>query len=365
MPIPSASPFQRAAPAVQRRVFDRRAATFEKVAFLPREIATRMRERLDYIRTTPAHILDAGCGPGADLPVLGARYPAAQVTGLDASHAMLAKAGRAAAPEGRLDTRRWLPGALRRALGHREAWRVQADFATLPFDDGAFDMVWSNLALQWHARPDGVFPEWQRVLATGGLLMFSTLGPDTLKELRAAWLEADAGRGAPPAIERHAPTGGAGLPAGPAGAFAAGAPGRRRAPVLDFVDMHDFGDMLVASGFELPVMDMEMLSVTYRDPVALLADVRAWGAVPGRDATDAGPQGAVVPGLTGRRAHQRLLDALERQRDAQGRLVLTFEIVYGHAWKAQPRTTNDAPAVVRVEDIGGRRASPRGARGAV
>ncbi|MGI4984742.1 MAG: methyltransferase domain-containing protein [Janthinobacterium lividum] len=341
MPIPIASPFQRAVQPVRRRVFDRRAAAFEKVAFLPREIAARMRERLDYIKTAPTHILDAGCGTGADLLALGARYPAAQVTGIDGAHAMLVQAGRAAhrAPDGLFDTRRWLPDALRRVLGpklgHRQAWRVQSDFSAMPFADGAFDMLWSNLALQWHPRPDVVFPEWQRVLATGGLLMFSTLGPDTLKELRAAWREAETGRAG------------------------------RRPPILDFVDMHDFGDMLVASGFELPVMDMETLSVTYRDPLALLADVRAWGAVAGRGTARDGAGAAdacetmASPGLTGRLAHRRLLDAIERQRNADGLIVLTFEIVYGHAWKAQPRTGADGQAIVRVEDIGGRR-NPRG-----
>ncbi|MGI4855786.1 MAG: methyltransferase domain-containing protein [Janthinobacterium lividum] len=358
MPIPIASPFQRAVQPVRRRVFDRRAAAFEKVAFLPREIAARMRERLDYIKTAPAHILDAGCGTGADLVALGARYPAAQVTGIDGAHAMLVRAGRAdkRAPDGLFDTRRWLPDALRRVLGHRPAWRVQSDFSAMPFADGAFDMLWSNLALQWHPRPDAVFPEWQRVLATGGLLMFSTLGPDTLKELRAAWLEAETGRTAAHVTASDAPS------------LAAAPRTGRRPPMLDFVDMHDFGDMLVASGFELPVMDMETLSVTYRDPVALLADVRAWGAVAGRgtaldDAGAADAREAMAPaGLTGRLAHRRLLDAIERQRNADGLIALTFEIVYGHAWKAQPRAGADGRAIVRVEDIGGRR-SPRNPRG--
>ena len=320
------------AQAAIKKIFDRRAEGFDRVAFLPREIAGRMQERLDYIKVSPLHILDAGCGLGSDVAALTTRYPTTQLAGVDLSAAMLARA-RANAGATTEGASRWLPDALRRMLGRKSSWLVQADYAALPFADGAFDMVWSNLALQWHHQPDQVFPEWQRVLSVGGLLMFSTLGPDTLRELRAAWREADA------AVH-----------------------GGRLPPVLEFVDMHDFGDMLVASGFELPVMDMETLTITYRDPAALLADVRGWGGYPvgrGRPGEASAPSGPgridVLPGLTGRTMHRALLAALERQRRADGTLALTFEIVYGHAWKAQPRTTAEGHAVFRLDDIGGRR----------
>jgi len=317
-----------------RRMFDRRAVAFDRVEFLPREIAGRMQERLDYIKASPQRILDAGCGLGRDLTTLAVRYPTAQLTGIDLSTPMLRRAreNSSAALDEKSRTpraaRRWLPDSVRRLWERQQPFLVQSDYADLPFMVGAYDMVWSNLALQWHRTPDQVFPEWQRVLSVGGLLMFSTLGPDTLKELRAAWTEADQMvRGA--LAVRTTPA---------------------RAPVLDFVDMHDFGDMLVASGFELPVMDMETLKITYRDPAALLADVRGWGAFPDSE--------SLTGGLGGRKMQAALHAALASQRAADGTISLTFEVVYGHAWKAQPRLTADGQAIVRLDQIGGRRRRP-------
>ncbi|MEX3809134.1 methyltransferase domain-containing protein [Paraburkholderia sp. BR13439] len=296
-----------------RRIFDRRAATFDEVAFLPREIAQRMRERLDYIKVAPSSVLDAGCGAGEDIPALRARFPEAPVFGADLSHGMLRRALRHDA--GDTSWRRFLPASLGKALGARGPRFAQADFSALPFAAGAFEFIWSNLALHWHSRPDLVFPEWQRVLKVNGLLMFSTLGPDTLKELRGAYAEIEAAHGV--ASRRH---------------------------VIDFVDMHDLGDMLVEAGFEIPVMDQETLTITYKSPESLLADVRRWGAYPfERDAHD---------GALARRLHKALLAALEARRRADGTIALTFEVIYGHAWKAVPRTTAEGHGIVRLEDIG-------------
>ncbi|MEX3854517.1 MULTISPECIES: methyltransferase domain-containing protein [Paraburkholderia] len=296
-----------------RRIFDRRAATFDEVAFLPREIAQRMRERLDYIKVAPSSVLDAGCGAGEDIPALRARFPEAPVFGADLSHGMLRRALRHDA--GDTSWRRFLPASLGKALGARGPRFAQADFSALPFAAGAFEFIWSNLALHWHSRPDLVFPEWQRVLKVNGLLMFSTLGPDTLKELRGAYAEIEAAHGV--ASRKH---------------------------VIDFVDMHDLGDMLVEAGFEIPVMDQETLTITYKSPESLLADVRRWGAYPfERDAHD---------GALARRLHKALLAALEARRRADGTIALTFEVIYGHAWKAVPRTTAEGHGIVRLEDIG-------------
>lgn len=293
-----------------RQIFDRRAATFGDVAFLPREIAQRMRERLDYIKVRPASVLDAGCGAGDDLAALRERFPEAPVFGTDLSHAMLVHAKQQDAAD--TSWRRFLPASLGKALGVRSPRVVQADFSALPFAAGAFDFIWSNLALHWHSRPDLVFPEWQRVLKVNGLLMFSTLGPDTLRELRGAYAEVEATRGV-----------------------------ASRAHIIDFVDMHDLGDMLVESGFEIPVMDQETITITYRSPQSLLADVRRWGAYP----FESGPTPA-------RRLYAALLDALEARRRADGTIPLTFEVIYGHAWKAIPRTTPEGHGIVRIEDIG-------------
>lgn len=313
----SLSPAQTSRPAYDsrrlRRIFDRRASTFDEVAFLPREIAQRMRERLDFIKVAPASVLDAGCGAGEDIPVLRERFPEAPVFGADLSHAMLCRALNHDA--GDTGWRRFLPASLGKALGARGPRFAQADFSALPFAHGAFDFVWSNLALHWHSRPDLVFPEWQRVLKVSGLLMFSTLGPDSLKELRGAYAEVEAAHGV-----------------------------SSRAHVIDFVDMHDLGDMLVESGFEIPVMDQETLTITYKSPASLLADVRRWGAYPfEREAASS---------AAARRLHKALLAALEARRRADGTIALTFEVIYGHAWKAVPRTTADGHGIVRLEDIG-------------
>lgn len=298
-----------------RRLFERRAAAFDAVEFLPREVAARMRERLEYIKMEPARLLDLGCGRGDDHAPLLARFPDAAWFGADLSAAMLARAReRLAQADAGGGWRRLLPASLAKAFGARQPALTQTDFAALPFAGGAFDLLWSNLALHWHAHPDAVIPEWQRVLRVGGLLMFSTLGPDTLRELRAACAAADLACGLPEAHAR----------------------------VIDFVDMHDLGDMLVASGFEIPVMDQEKLTVTYRSADALLADVRRWGGYPF----------ARAEAPASRRWWRALGDALEARRREDGTLALTFELIYGHAWKAVPRMTPEGHGIVRLEDIG-------------
>lgn len=298
-----------------RRIFDRRASTFDDVAFLPREIAQRMRERLDYIKVTPARVLDAGCGMGADLPGLRERFAEASVLGLDASSAMLARAlvAELAESEANAGWRRFLPATLGKAFGARGPQLAQADFGALPFAAGAFDMIWSNLALHWHSRPDLVMPEWSRTLKVNGLMMFSTLGPDTLRELTGAYASAEKALGVAP--QRH---------------------------IIEFVDMHDLGDMLVESGFEIPVMDQEVITITYKSPDSLLNDVRRWGAYPVSPA----------PRADARALREAVHAELEARRREDGTIPLTFEVIYGHAWKAVPRTNAEGHGIIRLEDIG-------------
>ncbi|WP_250532882.1 methyltransferase domain-containing protein [Caballeronia sp. AZ10_KS36] len=306
-----------------REIFDRRAAAFDDVAFLPREIADRMRERLEYIKVAPARVLDAACGAGADLPRLRERFPEASVLGVDISSAMLARARAAetAEAESGAGWRRLLPATLAKAFGARGPQLAQADFSALPFASAAFELLWSNLALHWHSRPDLAFPEWQRVLKVNGLLMFSTFGPDTLRELAAAYREAERTLGLAPMPH-----------------------------TIDFVDMHDLGDMLVESGFEIPVMDQEVLTITYRSPESLLADVTRWGAYPfQREAFEREAASGRADAEALRGAVHRALDALRRD---DGTIPLTFEVIYGHAWKAVPRTTAEGHGIVRLEDIG-------------
>jgi len=281
-------------PARVRLLFERAGPA--RADFILREIATRMFERLDYIRVTPNLVLDAGCGGGADLIALRARYAGARVVGVDLG-----------LPSGQ----RLRPGWLARWLGRGTpaAELIQADLGALPVAAGSLDLLWSNLALHWHPAPHAVFPEWRRALRVDGLLLFSTFGPDTLQEVRAAFAAAD------PAA---APT----------------------AHVAAFTDMHDYGDMLVESGFATPVMDVERLTLTYQTADALWADVRALG---GNAATTR------RRGLMGKAARDRLDEALAATCDADGRYRLTFEIIYGHAWKGQPRTTAAGEAIVRLE----------------
>ncbi|MES2325134.1 MAG: methyltransferase domain-containing protein [Pseudomonadota bacterium] len=266
--------------------------------FLRREIGARMHERLALVKLVPARVLDAGCGAGADLPLLQKSYPAAQIVGIDAAPAMLATAGVPAAGRGALNQ---LIGRLLPAKAGIDL--LCADFGELPFASNSVDLVWSNLALHWHPQPDRVFSEWRRVLRLDGLLMFSNFGPDTFRELRAAFGALDE--------TPHA---------------------------LPFVDMHDFGDQLVEAGFSTPVMDMELITVTYDTAQALLADVRALGG---------NPLATRRRGLVGRAAWQRFLAALEQGRRPDGKLGLTFEVIYGHAFRPAPRLTAAGEAIIR------------------
>ena len=264
-----------------RRRADRAARTYLEAARLEAEVGARMLERLDYVRLQPARVLDAGSGPPQRL--LGRRYPSAQVLAVDSSLQML-----------RAMRRRWP------LLGPAAPARVCADLRRLPLAPGAVQLAWSNMALHWVPDPVSALRELQRVLAPEGLLMFSTLGPDTLRELR----EAQAGR------------------------------------VHAFVDMHDWGDMLVEAGFSAPVMDMERLTLVYRDGDSILSDLRRSGQ------THA--QGRGPAGLRGGRFRAALGARLEALRRGDG-IPVTFEVIYGHAWKGAPRTIADGRAIVNFE----------------
>ncbi|MFZ1181310.1 MAG: methyltransferase domain-containing protein [Herbaspirillum sp.] len=286
-----------------RRLFSTPARVAES-DFLRREVAARMLERLLLVKIAPQHMLDAGCGEGADIVSLQQRFADARIIGLDGAFNMLllARERRQMAQSAidRLLTR-WLPSAGPGSAGGL----VCADFARLPFAARALDMVWSNLALHWHPQPDRVFTEWRRVLQVEGLLMFSCFGPDTFRELRIAFERIDA--------VSHS---------------------------LPFVDMHDLGDMLVHAGFSTPVMEMENITVTYDTPSHLLADLRAWGG---------NPLESRRRGLLGRAAHTRLLNALEQLRDADGKIPLTFEVIYGHAFRPLPRTTASVESIIHFD----------------
>lgn len=275
--------------------------------FLRREIAQRMHERLALIKINPQQVVDVGCGEGADLILLQEYYANAQVLGIDASLAMLAAARRRQS-ETMSSMNRLLARLLPVKLAGGQTGNSSllcADFAQLPLKLNSVDLVWSNLALHWHPQPDHVFAEWRRILRVDGLLMFSCFGPDTFKEIRAAFAKVD-----------------------------------QMPHALPFVDMHDFGDMLVNAGFSTPVVDMEIITITYEAVDKLLDDVRAWGGHPLANR----PRG-----LMGRRAWGHMREALESMRRDDGKIPLTFEVIYGHAFRPVSKTTSSGETIVRFD----------------
>ena len=249
--------------------------------FLALEIARRMDERLDFIRIAPRRILDLGCGTGHDLARLGERYPDAARIGLDL--ALLTRAQARLAPAGH---------PLRRLFGKSPppVGLVAAEGTRLPLADGSVSLVWANLMLPYIDDPLPVFREMCRVTETGGLVMFSSLGPDTLRELREI-------------LPAHA--------------------GER---VHRFIDMHDLGDALIAAGFSDPVMDMEMATLTYDSLDELFADLRANAA---NNAALTRPRG-----LCGRAGWEQSRARYEQLR-RDGSLPVSVEIIQGHAWKSE------------------------------
>jgi malonyl-CoA O-methyltransferase len=256
-----------------RAAFDRSAHDYDKVAVLQHEIGRRLLERLDLIRLAPTIVLDVGAGTGRLSAALGRRYGAARVISFDLSPHMLRLARRRA-------------GLLRRL--RRRCGFVCADAEHLPCADASADLVVSNLMLQWCNDIDGALAEFRRILRPGGLLMFTTFGPDTLRELRASWAGIDG-----------------------------------RIHVNRFIDMHDLGDALLRVGLSEPVMDREDFTLTYPDVAGLMRDLKALGA---HNSTLGRPRG-----LTGRGRLARVIAAYERFR-SQGRLPATYEVVYGHCW---------------------------------
>jgi malonyl-CoA O-methyltransferase len=274
-----------------RRAFSKAAANYDATAVLQREVCSRMLERLDYIRLQPERILDAGSGTGWATRQLSQRYPAAKIVALDIAIGMLRASG------GRSS---WW----QKLFGGEKQTQLCADVEELPLAARCVEMVWSNLAVQWCNDLPATFVELQRVLKVDGLVMFSTLGPDTLKELRTAFEDVDG--------YNH---------------------------TNRFADMHDIGDMLVAAGFAEPVMDMEYITLTYDDVKAVMQDLRSIGA---HNAT-----AGRAPGMMGKEKWARIMQNYESLR-RNGKLPATFEVIYGHAWKVTPKKTTDGRAIIQT-----------------
>lgn len=274
------------------RCLARTAGEHEAAAVLAREVESRLLERLDLTRVDPAAVLVAPARTGFAVVPLGRRYPKARLALLEPVPELLRRAPR-------------------RSGWWRRARRVIGDLEFPPFPARSFDLVWSNLGLPAVADPDAAAAALRRLLTPAGLLMFSSLGPGTFSELRAA-LRGVLGPAAP------APP-----------------------PLLD---MHDVGDALVRAGLEGVVMENESFTLTYPDIRALLRDARATGS--GGVLADR-PRGLWTP-----RRLAALEAALPRE---EGRLAVSVEVVYGHAWRPQAGgTPADAAgqAAIAVDEIG-------------
>ncbi|MDP1602343.1 MAG: malonyl-ACP O-methyltransferase BioC [Legionella sp.] len=259
--------------------FNQQAVNYEKAAKVQLEIGQRLFERLSYLKIKPRYVLDLGCGTGVFTPLLKKKYPDAQVIGVDLAYGMLL--------ESRKKQRLWRKWPL-----------INGDMTALPFVDGLFDLVFANQVIHWAEPLSLVIRELNRVMNAEGCLMFSTLGPDSFIQLKKSWEQADG----------HAHTN-------------------------VFADMHDIGDCLLRERFLDPVVDMELLTVNYPDLARLMKSLKAQGV------RNVNPQRN--PGLTGRKAWQAFEVAYQHHCSKEGKYPLTYEVVYGHAWKGESRRAGD------------------------
>jgi malonyl-CoA O-methyltransferase len=271
-----------------RIAFSRAAQRYDEVAVLQQETGRRMIERLQVVKMQPKAILDVGAGTGVATAELMRRYPKAQVVALDFALPMLQQTRKRG---------RWL----------RRPRCVCGDLDHLPFADHAFDLIYSNAALQWSNDLEHSFSEFLRVLRPGGLLMFTTFGPDTLRELRAAWSEVD-----------------------------------NHSHVSRFPDMHDVGDALVRSRFAEPVMDVDRMTLTYGEVEGLMRDLKVLGA---HNVTTHRARG-----LTGKGRMEAMRAAYEGFR-VDGLLPASYEVVYGHAWAPDGGTGTAKSVSVPLSDL--------------
>jgi len=271
--------------AAMRKAFGQAAESYDAAAVLQREVASRMLERLDYIMATPKRILDLGAGTGEHTAQLARRYKGAQVIGLDIAEPMLKQMRRRSS---------WL----------KPLRPVCADIQALPFSDNSIDLIFSSLAMQWCSSLDEAFGEFKRVLRPGGFVLFSTFGPDTLKELRSSWSEVD-----------------------------------NHVHVNQFIDMHDIGDAMLRAQLSQPVMDVENITMTYPDVIELMRELKDIGAHNVADDR--------IRGLTGRARMQALQTAYEKWRQ-DGVLPASYEVVYGHCWVADDKQT---PQGVSIDSL--------------
>jgi malonyl-CoA O-methyltransferase len=252
-----------------RHNFGRAATSYEKHDVLQQEVQGALLERLDFYTAEPGRIVDVGAGTGRGTALLKKRYARAEVIAVDLALPMLRAAKQHAS---------WL----------KPFQRVCGEATALPLADHSVDVLHSNLCFQWIDDLQALFGECVRVLKPGGLLAFSTFGPDTLKELRASWAQAD-----------------------------------QQPHVSRFLDMHDVGDAMLAAGLRDPVLDVHRYTLTYSAPRKLLEELQGLGATNADQTRERG--------LTGKTRYKRMLAAYDALR-VDGRIPATWEVVTAHAW---------------------------------
>ncbi len=269
-----------------RDSFNKAAHRYDQFAIVQQEVCQRLLERLDYIKVTPQTILDIGAGTGQGTQGLALMYPDATIIALDMAEQMLV--------QNRLkltDSSNLMKKVKDLFKKESKQQFVCADAEQLPFSDASMDMIFSSLTIQWCTDLNTLFSEFRRVLKPGGLLMFTTLGMATLKELKASWTEVS--------NKQH---------------------------VNYFTDMHEIGDALYNAQVENPVMDNETIVLNYSSVKQIMRELKAVGANNHNQARE--------HALTGKDRLQALVKTYEQFRTEAG-LPVTYEILYGHAWNPQ------------------------------
>jgi len=264
-----------------RQHFERAAETYDAAAVLQKEIAKRLCERLDYIKLQPKRVLDVGCGTGYITADLLKRYPKSQVIALDIALNMAQKSKQH-----------------RAGLFRSKPLAICADAESLPLKNESADLVISNLMMQWSNNLTDTFRSFHATLSPNGLLLFTTFGPDTLKEVRESWASVD-----------------------------------NKPHTSNFADMHEIGDALLGAGFIDPVTDMETITMTYADVRQLMRDIKQIGATNSDEARQ--------KGLMGKHKLKAFEQAYEQFKTSDNLYPATWEIIYGHAWVGEGVKTDN------------------------